>query len=143
MDPMPLERPADDAPTGPSPLAIIAGIDLAQRLHATTDPQVWAAEFHDAMIVRSNGLPPVEVMTGWFANAIETGRQEGRRPDKRVAPAEVLNRLLGLLEDAPPGSHPAALLDSVARLLIDEGYGTTLVSPDNPDLLRFIGLTVE
>lgn len=44
------------------------------RLHATTDAEVWAAEFAKVRPEVDRGL-----MVGWFANAIETGRDAGRR----------------------------------------------------------------
>lgn len=58
--------------------------DLATKLHDTTNAAVWAEEF---LKVVGGAIPPSEdggaavdfgLMVGWFANAIETGRNAGR-----------------------------------------------------------------
>lgn len=50
-------------------------------LYATTDAMVWAEEF--CRIVRENGIDCTDegFMVGWFANAIEIGRDASRGVD--------------------------------------------------------------
>ena len=49
-----------------------------KRLHTTTDAAVWAEEFMN--IANKLEIKGIDEgwMIGWFANAIETGRQFGR-----------------------------------------------------------------
>lgn len=64
--------------------------DPTHKLHATTDARVWADEFCNlfTVIPRSDEQTPFEsdndelgLMIGWFANAIEVGRDAGRSID--------------------------------------------------------------
>jgi hypothetical protein len=50
--------------------------DLAAKLHATTDASVWTDEF--MKLVKTGIDVDWDLMIGWFANAIETGRATGR-----------------------------------------------------------------
>lgn len=54
-------------------------VEQVKRLHCTTDAQVWAKEFNTIFI----GLHGFELdegwLIGWFANAIEIGRDAGRQ----------------------------------------------------------------
>jgi hypothetical protein len=60
----------------------------AKLLHSTTDAAVWAAEFMKIAPEVDEGA-----MIGWFANAIENGRDAGRK--KALAEvAEALDALL-------------------------------------------------
>jgi hypothetical protein len=49
------------------------------KLHDTTDAMVWAQEF-----CRINPGVELDTMLGWFANAIETGRNAGYRRAERT-----------------------------------------------------------
>lgn len=52
------------------------------QLLSTTDAMVWAGE---AMRLFPDGMPPDKaLLLAWFANAIETGREAGRRPLTRL-----------------------------------------------------------
>lgn len=57
-----------------------------RRLYATTDAAVWAEEFKKVCPEVDEGL-----MLGWFANAIETGRNFGERGMARGPRRQVLN----------------------------------------------------
>lgn len=53
--------------------------ELAHKLHLTTDGSVWAAEFmklFEGYTIGEEGVTE-GTMIGWFANAIETGREHG------------------------------------------------------------------
>lgn len=49
--------------------------EIARKLHGTTDAMVWAEEYAR---IFPNGTGDVGTMVGWFANAIEVGRDAGR-----------------------------------------------------------------
>lgn len=51
---------------------------LAKKLLATTDAQTWAREFMSLFGKRKDDIDE-GLMIGWFANAIETGRDAGQR----------------------------------------------------------------
>ncbi len=54
--------------------------EMAVTLHATTDAEVWAKAFAMTLDQVPEMDPrDVGLMTGWFANAIETGRAHGTR----------------------------------------------------------------
>ncbi len=61
----------------------------SKKLLATTDAMVWAEEFcrafslydEDGVIEDKEGL-----ILGWFANAIEVGREAGRRAEAKCSP---------------------------------------------------------
>lgn len=54
------------------------GDEVARLLHGTTDAQAWAAEF--MRVDAEHGIHSDEgAMIGWFANAIEVGRNAGQR----------------------------------------------------------------
>jgi|SRR5947209_3416258 hypothetical protein len=60
--------------------------DLTLRLHSTTDARVWAEEWVKvAWRILDRGAGNAELlleedwMIGWFANAIEVGREAGQR----------------------------------------------------------------
>lgn len=46
--------------------------ELAARLHRVTDATVWADEFM-RLVFGTNARIDKELLTTWFANAIETG----------------------------------------------------------------------
>ena len=50
-------------------------------LHSTTDAKIWAKRFIEAIESNVNTADPHDegFMIGWFANAIETGREAGRK----------------------------------------------------------------
>lgn len=50
----------------------------AMLLHNTTDGQIWAQEFMRLFGDRRDEIDE-DLMIGWFANAIETGRSAGSR----------------------------------------------------------------
>lgn len=63
--------------------------DISRKLHSTTRADVWAEEFCKLFTIQRRGSddrPEVSgisdddqgLMIGWFANAIETGRDAGR-----------------------------------------------------------------
>lgn len=118
-----------------------ASDDRATRLHLTTDAEVWASEFMDVLDGLDGRIDGATVCA-WFANAIETGRQAGRRPDRRVAPAEALGRVLSILSAAEPGSHPAAILGQIADMLIEQGYGHPVQVPGSA-MKRFVADPAE
>jgi hypothetical protein len=49
-----------------------------ERLLSTTDASVWAEEFMAEFGDRKQDIDE-GLMIGWFANAIETGRSQGRK----------------------------------------------------------------
>jgi hypothetical protein len=57
--------------------------DITEKLHTTTDAQVWASEF--MKVVEAGATVDEGLMIGWFANAIETA--------KRLAAADVLEEM--------------------------------------------------
>lgn len=132
--------------------------DRTAELHATTDAAVWARVFEEVMAFHSpDGVPAEDVMLGWFANAIETGRQAGARDARaesppanqfelladgcdrhgRQPPGFVLDKILAALASPEPpekeGRTAGELIDRVATVLIDHGYGHTEYDP-----VRFI-----
>jgi hypothetical protein len=54
--------------------------DVMKLLH-TTDAKVWAKEFCETFggNTVNGGVVNLELMFGWFANAIETGSAAGRK----------------------------------------------------------------
>lgn len=66
--------------------------ELAKKLHATTDAAVWTNEFCRLFPESDWGL-----MVGWFANAIEVGRDHGART---IEAAEERDNLQGALDAA-------------------------------------------
>lgn len=59
-------------------------VELQRKLLSTTDARVWAEEFCKLFsIAKRNGIDmeyiedKVGLMIGWFANAIEVGKQNG------------------------------------------------------------------
>lgn len=79
-------------------------MSIERELLATTDAQVWARRFMETQRAASaEGRTIVDegTMIGWFANAIEVGRDAGRNPD------------------------PNPLVDAVARCILRHQIGTT------------------
>lgn len=110
-------------------------VDIVKRLHSTTDASVWAHEFNKAFAQMHEGCELDEGwLIGWFANAIEIGRDAGKaqssaiglrefaercRPAARVwadrAERAALNDLL------PPHYKPVLVAEAErARKLLDE-----------------------
>jgi hypothetical protein len=55
-------------------------LDVVKRLRATTDAAVWAHEFNLAFAALHEGCELDEGwLIGWFANAIEVGRDAGAK----------------------------------------------------------------
>jgi len=70
------------------------------RLRETTDARVWAEEFAKVRPDVDRGL-----MIGWFANAIETGRDAGFRASTGQRPLGPGARVTReWISDAPEGS---------------------------------------
>jgi len=63
---------------------MVGGPGQVQRLHSTTDAQVWAQEFMHNIKAHKDWSPEFEkvvdegFMISWFANAIETGKTHAR-----------------------------------------------------------------
>jgi hypothetical protein len=60
----------------------MAADELAKELHSTTDAAVWAQRFCERFsIYTDQGVVDDKwgLMVGWFANAIEVGRDAGAR----------------------------------------------------------------
>lgn len=59
---------------------------ITTKLHGTTNARVWAQEFCDQFRVAREEGDWVEdaegLMIGWFANAIEIGRDAGTRAEQ-------------------------------------------------------------
>ena len=76
-------------------------VDVA-RLYATTNAAVWAEEFCRLFVVcTSDDLVDddrVGLMIGWFANAIETGRQAGYEQGYADGQRETSHALMGLTD---------------------------------------------
>lgn len=93
-------------------------LEIARRLHATTDAAVWAEEF--PRIYQDGVVLDFGLMIGWFANAIEVGRDAGKRmiPEAGSTMPEAGRRL--------PGAIRLACLfhEAYERLAPEHGYET-------------------
>jgi hypothetical protein len=63
----------------------MTGDDVTQKLHSTTDARVWADEFcklfsvsHRVTEAQGDVEDETGLMIGWFANAIEIGKDSER-----------------------------------------------------------------
>lgn len=63
---------------GSNPPPVPKDADMVKRLHATTDASVWAADFNTVFKALHGFKLDEGWLIGWFANAIETGRDAGK-----------------------------------------------------------------
>lgn len=89
---------------------------MSENLHDTTDAQVWAREFMRT-VIDNGALIDEGFMLGWFANAIETGRDAGRLA---VTPKPITERGPFHLTDLDP-TDPLAWTHAVYMAL---GYAS-------------------
>lgn len=91
--------------------------EQVKRLHATTDAQVWAQEFNDVLARQYNLRVDEGWLIGWFANAIEVGRDAG----KRSADLSARGRILFEDDSFCPGCGHNRDESSVSTIKLNDG----------------------
>lgn len=66
--------------------------EVVKRLHATTDAAVWAEEFNRTLYVLGKDRLDEGWLIGWFANAIEVGRDAGKRATRSEETASTMSQ---------------------------------------------------
>lgn len=94
---------------------------IVKKLLATTDASVWTDEFMTEFGDRKDDID-WGLMVGWFANAIETGRNARPRPSP-----EVIAGMISTLEFTPSQEHPAECLP-LAETIVREVFGEGLMA---------------
>lgn len=67
----------------------IADYALSRKLQNTTDASVWTDEF--MRLVEAGMVIDWGTMVGWFANAIEVGREAGRKQSDGLATGGIVS----------------------------------------------------
>jgi hypothetical protein len=140
-------RPPAAEPVEPCPIngadcpACVAYPDAHLLAHLGTDAMVWAKEFMRRFAVtrRADGEPCDEgLMVGWFANAIETGRDAER--DSRIADLEA--RLADASHRAVTATEEARVATGILAKLKGMGVELSPYGPGRPDKdgQHFLGL---